>query len=462
MATIDGLASGLQTGALIDSLMTLQAGQQSLLAQRKSSTSALVTALQALNTKTASLAEHAAKVAKPASWDAVKGAVTQAGSTAQTPGATVTTGTGAQIGTLELRVGAVAQSQSSLVTLPASFGSSTPSFTVTRDGVDVTVTAASTSVTDIAAAFNSADAGVRATAVKVNVLDGNGQPTGETTYRLQLTGTETGTDNAFTVSHDGAALGLDTVRAAGDASITLFPGTAAAQTLTSSSNTFSGVMTGVDLTVTAVTAADAAPLTVTVDRDAAATKALATGLVTNLNTVLSEISSRSKSTTGTASDGGSIVKGGLFAGDTSIRLLQQSLLREGSLPVNGVSPADVGISVGRDGTFTLDDAKFSAAMASDPRRTTAVLQGVGARLEAVAKAASAPRTGTLSSSITDKQASVKDLTDRIADWDDRLAVRRASLERLYASLETTLSGMQSQASYLSSYLTSMNSSTTKS
>lgn len=460
MATIDGLVSGLQTTALIDSLMTLQAGQQSLLAQRKSSTSSLVTALQALNTKTASLTEHAAKVAKPASWDVVKGAVTQTAVT--TPGATVSAGAGAQVGTLELRVGAVAQSQSSLVTLPTSFGSSTPSFTVTRDGKDVTVTASSSSVADIAAAFNSADAGVRATAVKVNVLDGDGEPTGETTYRLQLTGTATGTDNAFTVAHDGSPLALDTIRAAGDARITLFPGTAAAQTLTSSSNTFTGVMTGVDLTVTAVTAADAAHLTVAVERDGAATKALASGLVGNLNTVLTEISSRSKSTTGTADDGAAIVKGGLFSGETAVRMLQQTLQTQGSLPVGGVSPADVGIVLGKDGTFTFDDAKFTAAMASDPRRTTAVVQEVGKRLEAVAKAASAPQTGALSSSITDKQASVKDMTDRIADWDDRLAARRTSLERLYASLETTLSGMQSQASYLSSYLSSMTSSSSKS
>lgn len=460
MATIDGLVSGLQTTALIDSLMTLQAGQQNLLAQRKTSTSSLVTALQALNTKTASLAEHAAKTAKPASWDVVKGAISQTGVTA--PGATVSTGTGAQVGTLDFRVGAVAQSQSSLVRLPTSFGSTTPSFTVTRDGVDVTVTAASTSVADIAAAFNNADAGVRATAVKVNVLDGNGDPTGDTTYRLQLTGTATGTDNAFTVTHDGAALTLDTIRAAGDASITLFPGTSAAQTLTSASNTFTGVMTGVDLTVSAVTAADAANLTVAVERDAVATKALASGLVGNLNTVLTEISSRSKSTTGTASDGGTLVKGGLFSGETATRLLQQNLLTQGSLPVGGKSPADVGIVLGKDGTFTFDDAKFTAAMAADAQGTTALVQEVGKRLEAVAKAASAPQTGTLSSSITDKQASVKDMTDRIADWDDRLAARRASLERLYASLETTLSGMQSQASYLSSYLSSMSSSSSKS
>lgn len=461
MATIDGLVSGLQTSALIDSLMTLQSGQQSMLVQRKSTTTSLVSALQSFNTKVASLAEHTAKAAKPASWDVVRSAVTQAGATG-TAGATASVGTGAQVGTLELRVDALARSQSSLVALPASFSSDEPSFTVTRGGESVTVTAASSSVADIAAAFNASGTGVRGTAVKVNVLDDEGRPTGETTYRLQLTGTETGAANAFTVTHDGAGLTLDTVRTAADASITLFPGTTAEQSLTSSSNTFAGVMTGVDLTVTAVTAEDAGNLTLAVTRDEAAAKALASGIVTNLNTVLSEITSRTKPTTTTAADGGSILTGGLFAGESHVRQLQQNLLAQASYPVDGTSPADVGVVIGKDGTFTFDDAKFTAAMAADPGKAVAVVRGVAERLATVAKAASDPTTGTISTTITAKQDSVKDMTDRIADWDDRLAVRRASLERLYASLETTLSGMQSQANYLSSYLSSMTSSNTTS
>ncbi|MBO0924850.1 flagellar filament capping protein FliD [Cellulomonas sp. zg-ZUI199] len=471
MATIDGIVSGLGTGALIDSLIALQAGQQTLLSQKKATASSMVTALQALNTKVASLAEHAATAAKPATWQAVTAAVTQPGTATAAPGttpgapgagaagATATVRTGAQIGTLSFRVTAVAQSQASLVELPATFASTTPSFTITRGGQDVTVTAASSSVPDLVDAFNAPGTGVRATAVKVAVLDGEGRATGETTYRLQLTGTETGAAHAFTVAHDGADLTLGSVRTASDSAITLFPGSPSEQTLTSASTTFEGVMTGVDLVVTAVTAPGAEPLTLDVTRDQAAARTLAAGLVTNLTTVLSEIGSRTRATTGTAADGGTLVTGGIFAGNTAVRLLQQNILAQGSMPVGGTSPSDVGIVLGKDGTFTFDQAVFDAAMAADPEKVATVLQGVAARLAETAKAASDPISGTLTLSVTAQQGTVRDLGDRIAEWDDRLAARRASLERTYASLETTLSGLQSQAGYLSSYLASSTPST---
>lgn len=460
MATIDGLVSSLPTTDLINSLITLESGGQVALKTKQSKASSLVTALQALNTKVASLAENATKVAKSESWSAVKASVSQTGATGAV-GATATAAAGAQPGTLTFRVTSVAASQASLVTLPApaDHASSKPSFTITRGGTSTTVTAASTSVADIADAFNASGTGVRATTVKVDVLGPDGRPTGQTTSRLQLTGTETGAANAFTVAYAGkdgrVAMTLDPVRAAADASLTLFPGSAAAQTLTSTSNTFEGVMTGVDLTVAAVTAADAAPVTLTVARDDTALKQLTSGLVSNLSTVLSEISSRTKTTTTTASDGRSVVSGGLFAGDTPIRLLQQSVLSQASLPVNGVSPTDVGIVLNRDGTITFDDATFTAALAADPAKVQAVVQGVAKRVATLATSASDPATGTLTQAVTAQQDTVRDLGDRIASWDDRLAMRRASLERTYAALETTLQKMNAQSSYLASQLAAL-------
>ncbi|MBO9567962.1 MAG: flagellar filament capping protein FliD, partial [Cellulomonas iranensis] len=444
MASIDGLVSGIKTGEYIDSLLALQSGQQSLLVQKKSTASSLVSALQALNTKVASLAEVATKAASPDAWNAVKAAVTQPG-TSGTPGATATVGAGAQLGTLTFRVDAVAQSQASLVTLPTTFASDKPSFTITRGGETVTVTAQTTSVPDIVDAFNAAGTGVRATAVRVDVLDDDGAPTGETTYRLQVTGTETGASNAFTISHGGADLSLQHVREARDAAITLFPGTDGAQRLTSATNTISDVLTGVDLTVTAETAADAKPLTLNLTRDDSATKTLASGLVTNLNVVLSEITSRTTSTTSTSSDGRTVVSGGLFAGDSGVRMLQQNLLALGSMPVDGVSPSDVGIVITKDGTFTFDEAAYAAAVAKDPEKVASIVQRVAARLAETATTASDSKEGTITSAITGHQDAVKDLTERISAWDDRLAARRVGLERLYASLETSLASLNSQA-----------------
>ncbi|KMM46907.1 MAG: flagellar filament capping protein FliD [Cellulomonas sp.] len=457
MPTIDGLVSGLDTTALIDSLITLQAGPQSLLKNKQSTASSLVTALQSLNTKVASLAEHAAKASKAQSWNAVTASASGSGVTAAAK-------EGAQAGTLTLRVGAVAASQSSLLTLPAAadYGTATPTFTITRNGETTSVTAQSTSVADVVEAFNSSGSGVRATAIKVPELDGDGNPTGGTTYRVQLTGTDTGAANAFTVTRsatDGTApVALEQIRAAADASVTLFAGTSAQQTLTSASNTFEGLMSGIDVTVSAVTAADAPDVTLTVASDKTALRALASGLVSNLGAILGDITSRTASTTSTASDGGSVVKGGLFSGDSTIRFLQQNLLAQASAPVNGVSPSDVGIVIGKDGTFSFDQEKFDAALAADPSRVQSIVSTVAERLAGTAKSASDSSTGSLTLSIQSQQALVKDLGERITDWDDRLAMRRTSLERVYAALETSMANLQSQSSYLTSQINALTSS----
>ncbi len=138
------------------------------------------------------------------------------------------------------------------------------------------------------AAFNGCGTGVTATSVSAN----------GTTY-LQLTGTDTGAQNAFSVAvldSGGTPTDLSTlqVQAASDATITLWGGTPAEQSITQASNTFSGVLGGVDLTVSAV---ETDPVTVSVARNASSLSTLASNVVTNLNTVLSEISSRTASKT---------------------------------------------------------------------------------------------------------------------------------------------------------------------
>lgn len=199
-------------------------------------------------------------------------------------------------------------------------------------------------------------------------------------------------------------------------------------------------------------------MTLTVASDKTALRALASGLVSNLGAILGDITSRTASTTSTASDGGSVVKGGLFSGDSTIRFLQQNLLAQASAPVNGVSPSDVGIVIGKDGTFSFDQEKFDAALAADPSRVQSIVSTVAERLAGTAKSASDSSTGSLTLSIQSQQALVKDLGERITDWDDRLAMRRTSLERVYAALETSMANLQSQSSYLTSQINALTSS----
>lgn len=440
---IDGLISGLDTTAIIDKLMAVEANQQKLLASKKSGLQSVVSALQSLNTKVSSLGTAAGAAAKTESWQAAK-------ATSSSTAVTAVTSTGAQPSSLAFTVDAVAASQSTLYTLPAQYTDLQPSFTLTRGGETTTITALSSNIGDVVAAFNAEGTGVTATAVNVGTA-------AAPVYKLQLTGTETGTANGFTVAVGNPAAGQtltsQQLRAASDASITLWPDTAGATTVTSASNTFEGLLTGVDVTVSATTEE---PVTLTVTRDAKAMSTLAQNLVTNLNLVLSEITSRTTSGTGTAADGSSIITAGLLSGDTTIRLLQQQLLAAGSTAADGTDVASTGIVLGKDGTFSFDAEKFAAAYTADPTAVQDVVQKIAASLETAAKDASDATDGTLTTSIKVREDEVKDLTDRIASWDDRLATRRAALVKTYAAMEVAMSQMQSTSNFLTQQLAQLN------
>lgn len=458
MATlgIDGLVSGLDTTSLINSLMQLEAAPQAVLKQKSSTAQSLVSALQALNVKVASLAENAAAAAKATSWDAYR-------ATSSSSAVTATTTAGAQAGSLSFSVDSVATARVAVSAQVRDDGSLVtgmpPAVTVrTADGRLVTVEPTSGSLADIADALNAAaDAGVKVTVVRVT--------NGETPmYRLQFTGTTTGSAGNFKVFAGtaeevaaGTAPRLDTtlVHAATDATVTLWKGVPGLErSFTQSSNTFSGLITGVDVTVAKVTEPDET-VTVTVARDEAALKNLAKNLVSGLGVVLSEIASRTAVTSTTGADGKTSVTGGLFTGDTAVRSLQQRLVEAASYPVDGTSPSSVGIVLGRDGTFTFDEAAFSAALAADPAKVQAVVAGLAQRVADVATATSDKHEGTLTLRIQSQESLVKDLGDQIDSWDRRLELRRAALERTYATLETTLSRLTSQSTWLASQLASL-------
>lgn len=440
---IDGLSSGLDTTALINSLIAVEGNQQVLLKQKQATGSSLVTALQALNTRVASLAEAAKTATKDTSWGAVKG-------TSSAESVVVTAASGAVPSTLSFTVDRVATSQSSLLAIPADLDPADPTLTISLGGKDTAVTALTTDPRDIAAAINSSDAGVKAAVINVGTSD-------TPSYRLQLTGTATGAASSFTVSYAStggpAAASLSQVRAAGDAKITLFPGTDAAQSMTSATNAFNGLLGDVTITVSKV---EAEAVTVDVVRDTEALTNLAKNLVSNIGVVLSEISSRTKASTGTTSDGSATLKPGLFGGDTTIRFLQQDILSQASAPIDGVSPADVGIVIARDGTFTFDQEKFSAALAEDPAKVQKIVSGVAANVQAVADRASDKVDGSLTNRIKSTEASVSEMGDRISDWDDRLARRRETLVRIYSALEVSMSKMQSTSNWLSSQIAQLN------
>lgn len=427
--SLDGLASGLDTTALINALMQAEAIPQNILKNKVSSTQTMITALQALNTKVAGLAELAKNTAKPDSLHLFA-------SSASSDAVKVAAGSGAAPGSIDFTVNQVAQAQVTVSGLVNEWAEA--SFTITKgDGTAIDITADSTSLDDVVRAINTSDAGVQA--VKVAAGDG--------TYRLQFSATKTGAAGSFTISGVGGSA-LIPVKVAQDASVTLWAGTPAARELTSASNTFTALLPGVDVTVTK---ASTEPVTVTVARDDAAAGKVAETLVASLNSLFSFIANNSAVTSG--ADG--TTKSMIFTGDSTTRDVNQRILSAATLPVNGRSPSEFGISINKSGTIDYDAEKFQAALAENPAVVEAALQEIASRINTAAAGLSDKYDGQITSRIKGQESTITRLGDQVMDWDRRLTTRRATLEKTYVAMEVQLRALNSQSSWLTSQLSSL-------
>jgi flagellar hook-associated protein 2 len=295
------------------------------------------------------------------------------------------------------------------------------------------------------------DLGVRATAV--NTADG---------YRLQLTSASSGEAGDFFVD-PGAGADFTQVSIAKNAVLDL----GSSIKLSSSTNTFAEVMTGVSVTVTEQGAAGV--VEVAEDAKSVATKVRA--FVDAVNSALSTIEKHGNSEKGSTA---------ALKGDFQLRVLTSQLLQSVSDVVSGAgSPGAIGIELTRNGAVTFDESAFLAKLASDPdtvqrmlaggpaipakaatATTPAVDQqpaadGLGLRLQELAKRLTNATTGTLTLLAQGRDALVKDFESRIADWDLRLATRKETLTRQFTAMETALSSLKNQSTWLAGQLGSL-------
>lgn len=434
---IDGLSSGLDTTTLIKSLMTLEAAPQTLIKSKAAAVQTRISALQGLNSAVDDLATKAGKVAAPNGLEIYS-------ATSNSPKVSTSVGADATPGSVTFTVAQLAQTQVSVTGNLTAWPDSTLTITG-QDGKTTTLTPATTSLDDVVTAVNKSDAGVVASKISV----------GGGAYRLQFTSAKTGVASGFTVSGPGGPVALTTVQTAEDAQIRLWAGTPAEVSINAASNTFSNLVPGLSATVSEVSST---PVQVTVSRDNAQITKTASDLVSTLNGVLAQISTKTAVVTSTDAAGSPVTSAGVFTGDSTIRTVNDTLLAAASNPVNGVSPSTLGISLTKAGTMEFDATRFGDAMAKDPAGTMAAVTTIAARIADAAKQASDPTSGLLSTKIKGQQSTAKDYADQIVSWDDRLEMRRTTLQRTYSALEVALSGMKAQSAWLSSQLAGLSPS----
>jgi flagellar capping protein FliD len=462
--SVDGLISGLDTTTLVSQLVAAEALPQTRLKTQMSAAQAAADAYRAVNTKVDAVRTAAAALTA----DGLAAARTASSSaTSVTASATSTAVPGSR---LSFTVASLASTASFIsATTWASTGTAvrTPTapdgtaldspwpLTITRPGGGTPTTVeppAGANLAQTVSYINGLkDLGVRATAV--NTADG---------YRLQLTSASSGEAGDFFVD-PGAGADFTQVSIAKNAVLDL----GSSIKLSSSTNTFAEVMTGVSVTVTEQGAAGV--VEVAEDAKSVATKVRA--FVDAVNSALSTIEKHGNSEKGSTA---------ALKGDFQLRALTSQLLQSVSDVVSGAgSPGAIGIELTRNGAVTFDESAFLAKLASDPdtvqrmlaggpaipakaatATTPAVDQqpaadGLGLRLQELAKRLTNATTGTLTLLAQGRDALVKDFESRIADWDLRLATRKETLTRQFTAMETALSSLKNQSTWLAGQLGSL-------
>lgn len=345
--SLGGLASGIDTGSLVDGLMGVARQPVNALTTKKTEVDAASQTISGVSSKLSALKTAALALSTSVGFSSFTASSSDAAVVATATG-------GASTSSYAVNVTALARAQK---TRSQTFPSSSTALGTagslaikvgTGNAINVAITATDT-LSDIAAKISSSGARVAASVMN----DGTGN-------RLILQGLDTGAENAFTITETNVSFGLNaggaTYETAQDAQLTVD-----GMAVTSKTNQVTGVIAGVKLALTKVTTS---PATVQVSTDPAALK-------TKINAFVNAYNDFVNTGHAAAGWGGTKATNATLAADSSVRT---ALHRIGSLMSSAVpgtsgayrTMANVGITGRRDGTLAFDATKLEAALAADP------------------------------------------------------------------------------------------------
>lgn len=442
--SFSGLASGLDTDAIINALVGVQRIPIARLEQENSHNQSKVGIIDRVSSALSSLRTASQKLDTPNEFLSYKGTV------GNESVATMTTSGDAVPGTYRLEVEHLAQSQrtysNAIADKTAALSGSAQTLQITINGTttDIEMEADDT-LEDLVSAINASGADASAGIM----FDGSN-------YRLQVVGKSTGAANAITFNDSGLGLGLEvpanTVQSAMDASFSL-DGIA----ITSADNLIDDVIPGTTIELKGETAAGA-PTTLSIKADPSGIKAKVDEFISAYNSVFQLINDQVGQGKGRNT----------LNGDSTLRGLEQSLSRLVSSPIGGLTTAngdtmqlaDLGIKTEKDGKLTLDATKFDETLATGFQKAaryfagdaTAGLDGFGALLDDLVEGYTNTTDGLLKARKDGLNAEVKNNDTRMDALQRLLDGYEQSLRNQYTALESAMSTLRSQQNYLAQFL----------
>lgn len=474
-----GVGSGLDAESIISALMSVEKKPIDQLATEQTQMKTQLSSMGKLASLTSTMRDAASSLTSSTLWK------TKSFTSADTSVISGSAGTSAVSGSYSVSVQALASAQTATSgtfssssstlsegTLTLELGSWSGSTFTGKSGsspVSITIGPGDTSLAAIRDKINGADAGVTASIIN----DASGA-------RLSLRSTATGAENGFRITgteavDDGSpgtglsALTYDPSNSASVMSLNQAATNAQATVngiqVSSTTNTFDSVVDGLSFTVGKVSVSEVA---VTVADDTDTMKKSIDSFVSAFNALVSYIKDQTKYTPPT-SKGTQGTSSPLQGDSTTVGLLNRlrSVINSPSTASASLQHlSDIGISMGSDGTLSVDATKLSNALAKPDEvakalatdGTDADSSGFMDRFRDLGNAVLDPTAGSLqlrqdaiNASIKRNQQRQDELNQRLTGYEDRLRAQ-------FSALDTQMSSLNALSSYVTKQMSSLNTS----
>lgn len=342
-------------------------------------------------------------------------------------------------------------------TLTIKFGTTsggTFSEDATHAALDITVAEGAT-LSDVANQINARNAGV--TAYVSNTTDGaklvlKGASGAANSFTVETTQTDTTTPGLADLAWAPSAPGTGRLlTSAGNANFKLdgLP-------VTSATNSVVDAIPGVTLDLTGTNSGS--PTMVSFSDPSSAITTAMSDLVDALNEIMGEINRATDSKTGDlARDSGAL------ALKRQLQSLTTTIIMPNAAEGEPNTLSALGVSLQRDGTFTLDGSRLAATLKANPEATGAMftngLYGIYGTIDGISRnAAISSNPGSLAgsiSSMTDKQSKIGEEQTKLAEKQETL---RAQLIARFSAADSIVSSSKSTLSFLKNQVAAWNNS----
>jgi len=254
--------------------------------------------------------------------------------------------------------------------------------------------------------------------------------------RLALVSSTSGSQGNISISNNTTGLNFNLATQGQDALLTVD-----GVPISSSTNTVTGAIQGVTLTLNSASPGSTQTLTVAPDTGSVTTAI--NNFVNAYNTVITSINQQFQ----VDANG----NGGTLTGDSSLRTLQSSLLNDVNYALTGnngiVNLSSLGVNLQNDGTLSVDNSTLSSALSNNFSnvqsffQTTGSVTGFAANFSTSLLALTDATTGPISVDLSGINAEQTDLTNQINAFQAQLTTEQANLTTQYSQINAQLQAL---------------------